>query len=117
MLRLLLDENVPKNLVPLLVGHEVRTTTQMLWSGIQNGVLLRLAAPEFDVLLTCDRSLPNQQHVAAMHFAVLVLRARRNRPEDLAPLVPEALIVLQDIRPGEVSVVYPPAAPAEPVIP
>ena len=117
MPRLLLDENLPRRLARLLIGHEVRTVGEMRWSGLQNGALLGRAAVEFDALLTCDQSLPNQQHIATLDIAVLVLRSRSNKLADLAPLVPDALVALQDIRPGEVRLVHPPADPADSVIP
>jgi hypothetical protein len=33
----------------------------MRWSGIRNGALLRLAAREFEVFITIDRSIEHQQ--------------------------------------------------------
>lgn len=89
MARLLLDENLPVLLAREFGGHHVRTVRQMQWRGVRNGALLRLAEREFDVFLTMDRSIPFQQAVAGLDLAVLVLRARSNRPGDLKQLVPE----------------------------
>ena len=36
----------------------------MGWAGKTNGELLRLAEQEFDVFLTADQKLPNQQNLA-----------------------------------------------------
>ena len=40
-MRLLLDESLPRPLADLLAGHEVRTVTQMGWTSVRNGALLR----------------------------------------------------------------------------
>jgi hypothetical protein len=56
----------------------------------------------FDALVTVDKRLPQQQHVAGRPFAVVVLRARSNRLSDLVPLVPSLLTALSSIAPGAV---------------
>ena len=43
-MRILLDECLPSDLARELTGHEVRTVTQVGWSGVENGELLRLAS-------------------------------------------------------------------------
>ena len=55
--RVLLDECVPKKLRRDLVGHDVRTVTEMGWSGTRNGRLLRQAETQFDVFLTVDQGM------------------------------------------------------------
>jgi predicted nuclease of predicted toxin-antitoxin system len=89
MARLLLDENLPILLARALPNHEVRTVRQMRWRGIRNGELLRLAQGQFDVFLTMDRSIPFQQSVAGLDIAVVVIRARSNRPDELSKLTRE----------------------------
>ena len=42
-MRILLDEDVPRRLANLLVGHDVSTVPQSGWAGIKNGKLLALA--------------------------------------------------------------------------
>jgi hypothetical protein len=78
MARLLLDENLPIRLGPLLVGHEVRTVRGRQWLGLSNGALLRAAQDEFDVFVTMDHSLPFQQAVKNLSIGVVILRAYRN---------------------------------------
>ncbi len=53
--------------------------------GKTNGVLLRLAEQEFDVFLTADQKLPNQQNLATFHIAVVVFAAVSKRLRDLEP--------------------------------
>jgi hypothetical protein len=56
-MRLLLVECMPKRLKLELPGHDVQTVQEMGWPGIKNGVLLRLAAAQFDAFLTVDQGL------------------------------------------------------------
>lgn len=56
-MRILLDEDLPRRLAAMLVGHEVSTVQLSGWTGIKNGRLLGLAASEFDVFLTMDGNL------------------------------------------------------------
>ena len=100
-MRLLLDESLPRRLGRLLVGHAVVSVADAGWSGLTNGRLLGLAQEQFDCLLTADRSLVYQQLLPRFDIAVLVLRARTNRLEDLAPLVPRVLEALPTLRPGQ----------------
>jgi len=64
--------------------------------------LLALADGHFDVLLTLDKNLPFQQDLGPLRIAVLILRARSSRIQDLLPLIPECLAALETIRPGQV---------------
>ena len=98
-MRILLDESLPKDLAPLLLGHHVATVQAAGWSSIKNGKLLALAAADFDLFLTADRNLESQQNLAALPIAVLVLRARNNRIEALKPLIPEVLKALNHMSP------------------
>lgn len=97
-MRILLDEDLPRRLADLLVGHKVSTVQRSGWSGTKNGQLLRLAAAQFDVFLTMDRNLEFQQDLATLPIAVLVVEAVSNRMEDLVPLVPAILNELNHIR-------------------
>ena len=98
-MRLLLDESLPRPLADLLTGHEVRTVTQIGWTGLSNGVLLRQAAPAFDALLTADQNIEFQQDLKTLPIAVVVLVADTNRLESLERLVPAILQVLETLRP------------------
>ena len=104
-MRLLLDENLPVDLVRALVGHEARTVADLEWKGIKNGELLRRAADRFNALLTMDRRLSNEHDLAALPFGVLLIRAPSNRLIHLAPLVPAMLDALASLRAGELHVV------------
>lgn len=101
-MKILIDENLPRNLAAHLEGHECRTVAECGWSGNKNGRLLTLADPLFGVLLTLDKNLPYQQNLASVRIAVLILHARSNRIPDLPPLLPECLAALAAIQPGQV---------------
>ena len=98
-MRILLDEDLPRRLAALLIGHGVSTVQRSGWTGIQNGKLLGLAAVEFDVFLTMDRNLEFQQNLTALPIAVLVIEAVSNRMEHLVPMVPGILKELNHIPP------------------
>ena len=100
-MRVLVDECLPRALKRLLIEHECRTVQEMGRSGKKNGLLLSLAAPEFDVLLTMDQGIEYQQNLAKLNIAILALSAKSNQIEDLAPIVPAALTALKGIRPGQ----------------
>lgn len=98
-MRLLLDESLPRPLKDLLAGHHVRTVTQMGWSSLSNGALLRQAAAEFDALLTADQNIEFQQNLKALPMAIVVLVAASNRLESFVPLVADVRRVLETLQP------------------
>ena len=101
-MRVLLDEQLPRQLARYFVGHEVRTVQQQTWAGLKNGVLLTTAqAPGFQVLVTGDRNLEHQQNLAGRQLGVVVLVAPSNALEDLLPLVPEGLVAIAAVQPGQ----------------
>ena len=104
-MKILLDECVDRRLEKDLAGHFVSTVPRMGWAGIKNGRLLTLAQIEFDVILTVDRSLSSQQSLGDFSIAVVLLRARSNRLQDLRPLVPDMLDRLEVVRPGTLTVI------------
>ena len=101
-MKVLLDENLPRKLAGHLIGHECRTVVACGWSGKKNGDLLALADLQFDVLLTLDKNLPYQQNLDTRRIAILIVRARSNRIQDLLPVVPECLAALATIQPRQV---------------
>ena len=109
-MRILLDECLPARLRRDLPGHEVQTVPRAGWSAIKNGQLLRLIAESgnFDLFVTMDKSLPHQQQLVGLPFAIVVLRARSNRYEDTRPLMPGMLRKLPQLQSGRVHVLVVP---------
>ena len=102
-MRVLLDENVPHDLVAALVGHDVVTVQGLGWSGTLNGELLRRASGSIEAFVTMDRKLERQHDISALPFGVVVVRARSSKMQDLLPLVADLLRVLATIDPGQVT--------------
>ena len=80
-MRVLLDECLPRRLKHALNGHEVQTVPEMGWASKRNGELLRLAAREFDVFLTVDQRLQQEQQLSMFRIAVIVLVENRASSE------------------------------------
>ena len=97
--RILLDESLPRPLGALLIGHEVSTVRNELWTSLTNGELLRRAAERFDVVVTADQNLEFQQNLKVLPIAVVVMIADSNRLESLEPLVPDVLEALKTLKP------------------
>lgn len=99
-MKVLLDENLPHDLRHLLGGHDVFTVAFMGWKSVENGDLLLAAGDAgFDVMLTLDSGVAYEQHLAALPVAVLIVKCKSSKMEDLRPLVPEVLSALSRLRP------------------
>ena len=57
---------------------------------------------KFDVFITIDSNLVSQQKLTNLQIALVVLRAKSNKFEDLEPLVPNILRSLTSIKPGQI---------------
>ena len=102
-MRVLLDEQLPRQLALLLVGHEVQTVPQVGWAGLTNGELLRRAeAAGFDLFLTADQNLEFQQNLPQSGLCVVVVTAASNALEDIQPLVRSILAEIRRARPRRV---------------
>ena len=89
-MRVLLDENMDRRLKRAFDSDfAVMTVTERGWSGKRNGELLRLAEAEFDALVTMDRSIEYQQNLSGVKLGIIVVSARSNRRQDVAPAMPE----------------------------
>lgn len=74
----------------------------MGWERIVNGRLLTLAEAEFDVFLTVDQNIPDQQNMRGRAIAVIVMVAFDTSPITLALLMPQVLALLPGVEPGQV---------------
>ena len=101
-MRVLLDENLPHDLIVELGDHQVVTVQGLGWAGVKNGELLRRAAGLVDALLTMDRKLEFEHDLAAVHFGVVVIWARSNPVQDLCPLIGAIFEALARVKPGKV---------------
>ena len=102
-MRILLDESLPRQLALEFPNHDVRTVSQQKWTGLKNGELLRQAKDAgFEVFVTADQNLQYQQNLANSGLGIVVVRAVKNRLEDLRPLIPSLPKILLSVKPGSV---------------
>jgi predicted nuclease of predicted toxin-antitoxin system len=102
-MKILLDECLPQDLRHALPGHEVHTAHWAGFKGMKNGDLLRAAEDQgYQVLLTADRGIPHQQHLASRIIAVMVLQTKSNQLEDLLPLANAVAKALETVQAGEI---------------
>ena len=103
---MLIDESLPKPIRRELPGHQAYTVQQRGWSSTKNGALLRVAeAGGFGAFLTADQSLQYQQNLTASNLRIIVFDAPSNRLEHIRPLLPQAIIALQEMSPGELRII------------
>lgn len=102
-MKVLLDECIPRRLKDALPDHECQTVPEAGLAGLKNGLLLSLAeGAGFDLFLTMDKGLQYQQNLAGRSIAILIVRARSNRLEDLLPHLAACRSIMISIQPGEV---------------
>jgi predicted nuclease of predicted toxin-antitoxin system len=104
-MRILLDECVDWRLLRDLTEYDVRTVKQLGWDHVDDGALLSLAAEQFDVFLTVDKDLPNDQNIQGFDVAVVVLRGRTTRLGDLRELLAPLHRALRRAKSRDVEVV------------
>lgn len=97
-MKLLLDESLPRDLAASFPDtFEIRTVAGIGWAGIKNGALIQDAANAgFDAPITADRGIEFQQNLGRLPLAIVVLIAPRTRIQDLRPLVPQVISILED---------------------
>ena len=101
-MRVLLDECLPRRLKDCLLGCICQTVREMGWAGRSKRSLLTIAESLFDGFVTMEANLDYQQNLQGRRFWAIVLRARSNRYEDLAPLGPAITAALEAIKAGTV---------------
>jgi len=91
-MKILLDENLPRKLkTDFGPDFKVRTVHDMNWLGKKNGELLGLIAFNgFNIFVTVDRNLRNQQNLDKFSISIFLLVAFNNRRETLQALIEKA---------------------------
>lgn len=95
-MKILLDENLPtKAKFDFGEDYEVRTVRDMGWLGKKNGELLGLAAFNgFDVFITLDKNLRNQQNLNKVDLKLILLLSTDNKHQTLQPYINKVKTVL-----------------------
>ncbi len=102
-MRLLIDECVDERLRLLFPGHDCQTARFAKLVGLKNGQLLDAAeAAGFDILITVDQNIPDQQNLAGRRISLMILCGPTNRLRDLELLAPAAVSALRSIGRGDV---------------
>ncbi len=103
-MKILLDECVTKKLKRHFPPEfEVATVTESNLSGFKNGKLLAAAEKlGFDVLLTVDKNLQNQQKISRFSLTLVVLDVQKINITFMLPLLPRILKQLPFVEKGKV---------------
>ncbi len=73
-MRILFDQGTPVPLREFLNPHQVETAFERGWSILSNGELLAVGEQEgFEVFVTTDRNLRDQQNLSRGNIAIVVL--------------------------------------------
>lgn len=88
-MKILLDENIPKRLKFDFDNEDiVRTVQELHWQGKKNGELLGLMTlAGFDIFITLDKNLHNQQNLKRFPIKVFILDAADSKYQTLQPLL------------------------------
>jgi predicted nuclease of predicted toxin-antitoxin system len=97
-MKILLDENLPTKVrYDFGEGYEVKTVKDMGWLGKKNGELLGLAAFNgFDIFITLDKNLRNQQNLNKIELKFILLLATDNKHQTLQPYMDKLKIILRN---------------------
>ena len=97
-MKILLDENMPAKVkYDFGDGYDVSTVKDMGWLGKKNGELLGLAAFNgFDIFITLDKNLKNQQNLNKVDLKFIVLLAKDNKHQTLQNYIDKVKTLLQD---------------------
>lgn len=101
---ILFDQGTPVPLRAFLIGHTVKTAAEEGWSTLSNGKLLDSAeAAGFEVFVSTDKNLPNQQNLTLKRIAIVILG---NAQWPVLKLnVQLAVDTINSVRPGSCAVV------------
>ena len=107
-MKILVDNCVVKRFGPLLADHEAIHASQIGWSKLENGDLIRAAEEAgFEVMITVDKNVQYQQSLAGRKISIVVLSPIFVYYEDIAALVPQVCQVLADLPSGSFIVIRP----------
>ena len=63
---------------------------------------MALAEEHFDVHVTIDKNIRYQQNMTGRNIAILINRPASNDLDEIRPHVPNALVALQSLKPGQI---------------
>jgi hypothetical protein len=79
-MRLLIDECIDERLRFSFPGYDCQTARFAKLAGLKNGRLLEAAeAAGFEILITVDQNIPDQQNLTGRSISLVILCGRTNR--------------------------------------
>jgi hypothetical protein len=93
---------MPRQLRRDLPEFAIRTVQEEGWAGLENGNLLRHAAPTFDVLVTADKRMRYQQNVSQFAIGIVVIDTFDTRIRNLRRFLPQLMSAIQNVEAGTV---------------
>jgi hypothetical protein len=110
VIRILLDNNVPIRLIPLLRPHEAVHASKVGWAALGNGDLIRASEEHgYPVLVTSDQNIRYQQNLTRRQFSI-VERSTTRWPT-IRDNVANLLAAIETITPGSYTTVTFPRPP------
>ncbi len=89
-MKILLDECIPVRLKQYLPVSEVYTVSEMGWTSLKNGQLMKVAIESgFDIMITVDKNLQHQQNLKEYDISIVVFDIYFNRLQNFVPLIPK----------------------------
>lgn len=105
-MKVLLDECIPRKFKFAFPEHECQSVPEAGLSGKKNGELLAFAEEAgFDLFLTIDKGIRYQQNLSGRSIAILIVRAKSNRLQDLLPHADAVRTAMVSIHRAEVRIV------------
>ena len=101
-MRILLDECVHAEVKVAFPGHFTRTVSEVGWSGLKDGPLLNLAQEQFDVFVTIDRRLEQQQELGKFRLGFVIARVPSNEISSYQPVFAALREAAENVKTGEV---------------
>ena len=93
---------MPRQLRRDLPEFVIRTVQEEGWAGLENGNLLRRAAPAFEVLVTADRRMRYQQNLPQFAIGVVVIETFDTRVRNLRRFLPQLRSAIEAVALGTV---------------
>jgi len=100
--RIILDECVPARLRRAFPGHAVKTVTECGWRSGKDFGLLEFAEKTFDVFVTVDRRLPQQNDLSRYRLGFVIASVLNNRLEAFEPIFEDLNRAAESVKPGEI---------------
>jgi predicted nuclease of predicted toxin-antitoxin system len=89
-MKIFLDENLPERLRAVFKDKKVivKNADDMGWKSYKNGKLLKkLCEEKFDILITSDKGIKDQQNLNMFNIIIVLIKAVNNKFTTLEPLL------------------------------